>query len=103
MARSLDSGGLPPDDGDMEDRLARLETLAEQSAAYLATLAQLTRQNTEHLNKLELDVADIRSNYASKEDLYKAIDAQTWRLVTFVCGFGTALAGATYFIATHVR
>jgi hypothetical protein len=55
------------------------------------------------LTALERDVAIIRSNYVTKEDLHKEINAQTWRLITFVCGFGTALVAATYFITTHVR
>jgi hypothetical protein len=78
-----------PDDGEMDERLSRLETLAEENSARLTALEQ--------------DVAVIRSNYATKDDLYQAINAQTWRLVTFVCGFGTALVAATYFIATHAR
>lgn len=28
---------------------------------------------------------------------------QTWRLVTFVCGFGSALVAVTYFMATHIK
>lgn len=88
MARSLDSDGRPPDDGGMDDRISRLEKLAEDSNA--------------RLTALERDVAVIRSNYVTKADLHQEITAQTWRLVTFVCGFGTALVAATYFIATRV-
>jgi hypothetical protein len=55
------------------------------------------------LTALERDVAIIRANYATKEDLQKVVNAQTWRIVTFVCGFGTALVVATYFVATHAR
>lgn len=52
---------------------------------------------------------DAVKHLATKEDLarlealiHKEISAQTWRLVTFVCSFGTALVAATYFLAKHV-
>lgn len=89
MSRSLDSDNQQPEDGDMEARLIKVE---------------------ERLAAVERDVAVIRSNYVTREDLqalqvalFKELNAQTWRLVTFVCGFGTALVAATYFIATHTR
>jgi hypothetical protein len=89
MSRSLDSDNHQPEDGDMEARLIKVE---------------------ERLAAVERDVAVIRSNYVTRDDLqalqvalFRELDAQTWRLVTFVCGFGTALVAATYFIATHVR
>jgi hypothetical protein len=77
------------DDCSVDDRIDRLEKLSEQ--------------NAERLTVLGRDVAVIRSNYVTREHLHKEINAQTWRLITFVCGFGTALVGATYFIATHVH
>jgi hypothetical protein len=80
MSRSLDSGQGQPEDGGMEARLRKVE---------------------DRLAALERDVAIIRSNYVTREDLHREIASQTWKLVTFVCGFGTALVGATYFIATH--
>ena len=47
---------------------------------------------------------------ATKEDLkyfegslLREINTQTRRLVTFVCGFGTALAAAVFFIARNVH
>ena len=63
---------------------------------------------------IKTDVAVIKSNYVTKADLageigslkaemHSAINAQTWKLVTFVCSFGTALVAATYFIAVHVK
>jgi hypothetical protein len=82
MARSLDGDSDQPDDGGMDTWQEKVEA---------------------RLTALERDVAVIRSNYVTKEDLHKEINAQTWRLITFVCGFGTALVGATYFIATHVH
>lgn len=51
---------------------------------------------------MKVDIAIIKATFASKEDLHREISALTWRLVTFVCGFGTALVGATYFIAVNV-
>jgi hypothetical protein len=78
----VDSSGGPPHD---EAMLKRLEKLEVDFAA------------------VKTDLAVIRANYATKEDLHKEISTQTWKLVTFVCGFGTALVGATYFLATHVK
>lgn len=80
----------------MDDRISRLEKLAEDTNLRLTSLER-------EVATLKEDVAIIRSNYVTKGDLYKAINAQTWRLVTFVCGFGTALVVATYFIFTHTR
>lgn len=74
------SAGEAPYDKGMDTRVARLE--ADVAA-------------------LKTDVAVIRSNYATKEDLHKEINNLTWRLITFVCSFGTALVAATYFISRH--
>jgi hypothetical protein len=84
----LDNGGGPPDDPRMEERVKKLEGLADKLV--------------DRTVNIERDVAVVRSNYATKEDLHKEINAQTWKLVTFVCGFGTALVGATYFIVKHI-
>lgn len=72
------------DDGGMEARISALE------AANLETRDRLIKIETR------------MDSLASKEDLHKELSAQTWRLVTFVCSFGTALVAATYFIAKHV-
>jgi tetrahydromethanopterin S-methyltransferase subunit B len=65
----------------------------------------------ERVSNLETDVRDVRDRlarveskldtFATKADLFDALNAQTWRFVTFVCGFGTALVAATYFFAKH--
>lgn len=86
-SRSLDNGGGPPDDPRMEERIKRLE--------------DVTAKASERIVNIERDVAVLRSNYATKEDLHKEMSAQTWKLVTFVCGFGSALVAATYFIVKH--
>ncbi|WP_217907181.1 hypothetical protein [Massilia sp. BJB1822] len=74
------SSGDATYDKNMESRVSRLEA---------------------DLAALKTDVAVIRSNYVTKEDLHKEINNLTWRLITFVCSFGTALVAATYFIARH--
>lgn len=63
--------------------------------------SRVTKLETE-VTALKIEVGVIRSNYVTKEDLHKEICALTWKLVTFVCGFGTALVAATFFIARHV-
>lgn len=70
------SGG--GDNTGMEARLARIE-------AIIPTLAT------------KADVADLRT------DMHKEFNAQTWKFVTWMTGICTALIGATYFIATHVK
>jgi Ni,Fe-hydrogenase III large subunit len=40
---------------------------------------------------------------ATSADMHREMTDQTWRLVTFVCGFGSALVAVTYFMATHIR
>ncbi|MHA6881521.1 hypothetical protein [Ralstonia pseudosolanacearum] len=89
-------GGGPPYNGDMETRVEKLETA--------------TTEIKDRLTKIEarLDVFDTRLGmfptvFATKEDLHKEINAQTWKLVTFVCSFGTALVAATYFIVKSVH
>ncbi|UTY59548.1 hypothetical protein [Massilia sp. erpn] len=69
-----------PYDKDMESRVSRLEM---------------------DLAAVKTDVAVIRSNYVTKEDLQRELHNMTWKFVTFVCSFGTALVAATYFIARH--
>lgn len=75
-------GGGPPYDAAMEARVSALEAAIK----HLATKEDL-----------------VRVEGVLRTELHKEIGAQTWKLVTFVCGFGTALVAATYFIAklTH--
>lgn len=93
----VDSGGEPPDDGHMEERVKKLEQFADEMRGELRTIdVRLTKIDTR------------MDTFATKEDMAKLgvamhaeINAQTWKLVTFVCGFGTALVAATYYIAKH--
>lgn len=58
VKRQLQHGGEPPDNGDMEARVAKLEALAEKTS--------------ERLSAIEKDVAVIKSNYATKADIAEA-------------------------------
>ncbi|KVE33734.1 hypothetical protein WS68_11205 [Burkholderia sp. TSV86] len=75
----------------METRISALE------AANLETRDRLARIET-RLDSVatKADLLDVKAT------LHQEINAQTWKLVTFVCSFGTALVAATYFLAKHV-
>lgn len=95
---SVAGGGDPPYDGRMEERVKNLEKFADEARVELRAID--TR-----LTKIETRIDAL----ATKDDMkavlvefHKEMGAQTWRLVTFVCGFGTALVAATYFIAAQV-
>ena len=92
----LQPGGEPPDHGDMQARIAKLESLAEKTSERLAAI--------------EKDVSVIKSNYATKEDLarlnadvFKAMNDQTWKIIGAMITFGTLLSGIVFYIARNVR
>jgi hypothetical protein len=93
---SIDADGGADYDKSMEARISRLERQSDRTLELLGELAT--------------EVAIIKATYARQEDL-KALEArllramgeQSWRLVTFVCGFGTALVAATYFVAKNIH
>lgn len=116
MSRSLDTGGGPPDDGAMEARFERLEQRMDALELHMDKLELRMDKLEQRMDKLEQRIdgmdrrlslveqglAVIQANYATKEDLYRVINAQTWRLVTFMTGACTALVAATYYIARNV-
>jgi hypothetical protein len=69
--------------GNLENRVAKLEVWV------LSVRDRLTRIET-RLDYLE-------------ERIRKDMKSLIWRLVTFVCGFGTTLVVATYFVVLHTK
>lgn len=80
------SGDLPPNsggnggDGDMDERVRKLEAGLTRIEAILPTLAT------------SAELAKLRG------DIHEALHAQTWKLI----GVAGALVAATYFIAKHI-
>ena len=96
VKRQLRADGEPPDNGEMQARIAKLESLAEKTS--------------ERLGAIEKDVSIIKSNYATKEDLallkadvYKAMNDQTWKIIGAMITFGTLLSGIVFYVARNVR
>ena len=96
VSRQLRTGGEPPDNADMEARVTKLEGIAEKTSAQLTAL--------------EKDVAVIKSNYTTKDDLsnlrsemHREFNVQTWRIIGAMLTFGTLLTAVTYFIARNVK
>lgn len=87
-----DSGSEPPDNSDMLERIERLEKLAEKTGERLSAIET-------KLTKLETRADD----FATKSDLYKAINEQTWKLITWTTGLGAALVGITFYIARNIK
>ena len=92
----LQPGGEPPDNGDMEARIAKLESLAEKTS--------------ERLIRIEAKQDDFAKHYATKEDLallkadvYKAMNEQTWKIIGAMITFGTLLSGIVFYIARNVH
>jgi hypothetical protein len=89
---TFDGGGGGGYDHPMEERVKKLEELAGKTV--------------ERIVSIERDVAVIRSNYATKEDiktviadLHKEINAQTWKVV----GTAALLCGAVFWLARNVQ
>jgi len=88
--RNLTVGG-GGDDGGMEARIVALEATRDRLARIETRLDPMATK---------ADLFELRGDMGAA--LHREINAQTWKLVTFVCSFGTALVAVTYFIAKHV-
>jgi hypothetical protein len=79
----------PPDNGDMDARVAKLEALAEKTGERLVTI--------------ERDIGIVKATMATREDLHKELHALSWRLVAFIFTVGGLLSAIVYYIARNVQ
>jgi hypothetical protein len=82
---SFDGGGGGGYDPRMEERVKRLEAAAEKTV--------------ERLTTIERDLAVVKSNYATKEDLHKELHATTWKVIAAIA----ALCGAVFWMARNIE
>ncbi|WP_321946561.1 hypothetical protein [Paraburkholderia sp. J10-1] len=88
--KRVDSGGGGGDDQTMEARVKALED------ANFETRDRLARIETRlDITATKADLSDLRV------ELHKAINAQTWKFVTYVATICSALVAATYFLVNH--
>ena len=83
--RSFDGGDSGGYDENMETRVLKLEECVNDARDRLARIETRLDQT------------------ATSAEMHREMTDQTWRLVTFVCGFGSALVAVTYFMATHLK
>lgn len=89
VSRQLRTSGEPPDNGGMDARITKLESI-------VPTLAT------------KIDMADMRTELVRVEgsirtDMHKEFTAQTWRIIGAMLSFGTLLSAAVFFIARNVK
>lgn len=86
-AKTFAGGGEPPHNGGMEARVAKLEDFAAETRDRLA--------------RIETKLDHFQTTFATKEDLYKALNAQTWKIVSAIFVAGSALTAIVYFLALN--
>lgn len=87
--RSFDGGDGGGYDENMETRVLKLEEC----------VTDFVTEARDRLARIETRL----DQTATSADMHREMTDQTWRLVTFVCGFGSALVAVTYFMATHIK
>lgn len=87
--RRFDGSGEPPDNGDMEKRVAKLEEIAEKTVERMVSLersAALSLQKQDEFSKhyaTKVDVADVRTAVA---DVKATVAASTTSIIKWVVG-----------------
>lgn len=84
---TFDGGGGGGYDGRMEERVKKLEEVAEKTA--------------DRLTSIERDVATMTSNYVTKADLAEAMNAQVKWMVGVAVGLGVAFLTIITFVLNN--
>jgi septal ring factor EnvC (AmiA/AmiB activator) len=91
----------------MEDRLARIETDVATLKADVASLREHSATKEDLANvRDEIATANLRLSAEiakSESRLYQAINAQTWRLVTWMTSAMALMTAAVYYLARNVH
>lgn len=80
----------------MEQRVAKLEALAEKTGERLNAIEN-------RLTSIETKLDGFNNLFATKADLHKAINDQTWKIIGAMITLGSVLSGIVFFIARNVR
>ena len=84
----IDGGGPGDYYGFMNSRLTKLEAIADTLQA--------------DVHAIKTDLAVIKSNYVTKENLQKAMTAATWKILSYVFGFNMVLVTSAYLLGKYV-
>lgn len=82
----------------LDDRITSLEAGMSSVRIDLAVVRS-NYATKEDVDTARIDLAVIRSNYVPREEFQKAINALTWKMY----GFGTLLVTAVFLIAKNVN
>lgn len=107
LTAELRGGTEPPDNGGMDARIAKLESIAEKTGERFTAIDL-------KLIKIETRLDTFATTFATKEDLarvegsiradmHKEFTAQTWRIIGAMLTFGALLSAAVFFIARNVK
>lgn len=100
MPGQFDGGREPPDNGDMEARVSKLEALAEKTQERLFAIERaIAVLDSTHATKTDLHSID----GSIRADMHKEFTMQTWRIIGAMLTFGAMLSAAVFFIARNVK
>lgn len=101
----------PASPGDLSSRVTKIESDMSDVRQRLIRVETRLDNMDVHLDRIDTNLGrmDTRIDGLSRNleqmslDFRKDFNNLTLRLMTFVCGFGTTLVMATYFVASHIK